>query len=178
VREEFCLCPDVPVVRTRTEVCVLRHAFEAFKSTNTARVAALALPSLRIVDYDPGTPPDIDALIAASAPACLLFPGGESVPPEEPPRTLVVLDGTWAQVRKMSHRHPGLLRLPRLSLSPGEGNVRRLRVSPRAGARSTLEAIADALELLEGPEVSRPLLALHDRMVERILAARGTPREG
>jgi DTW domain-containing protein YfiP len=156
---------------------VLRHAFESFKSTNTARIAALALPSLSIVEYDPGTPPDIEALLAASEPACLLFPGGEETPPEVLPRTLVVLDGTWTQVRKMAHRNPALLKLPKLSLAPGGGAVRRLRVAPREGARSTLEAIADALELLEGPEVSRPLHALHERMVDRVLAARGATRE-
>jgi DTW domain-containing protein len=157
-------------------VLVLRHGFESHKSTNTARIAALALPTLRVVEYDPGAPPDLDALIGEAAPAWLLYPasGGEPVIPEGAPRSLVVLDGTWTQTRKMSHKHPALLRLPRLSLPPGRVATRRLREAPSADARSTLEAIADALGALEGPQVSEPLHALHALMVERVLAARGT----
>ncbi len=162
---------------TRTDVLVFRHGFESWKSTNTSRIAALALPSLRIVEYDAGTPPEVDALVAGAAPAWLLYPGsGSSEGPEVPegtPRTLIVLDGTWTQTRKMAHRHPALLRLPRLSLPPGTAPVRRLREAPSADARSTLEAIADALQVLEGPQVSEPLHALHATMVERVLAARG-----
>ncbi len=175
MREQWCLCPDVPRIAARTEILVLRHGWESRKSTNTARIAALALPRLRVVEYDPGTPPDVEGLVADAAPAWLLYPGSgaEPVIPEGTPRTLVVLDGTWTQTRKMSHKHPALFRLPRLSLAPASSPVRRLREAPSADARSTLEAIADALEVLEGPEVSGPLHALHAIMVERILAARG-----
>ncbi|MGA9523852.1 MAG: tRNA-uridine aminocarboxypropyltransferase [Myxococcaceae bacterium] len=175
MKEQWCLCPDVPRVEAHTEVLVLRHGFESHKSTNTTRIAALALPSLRVVEYDPGAPPDVEALVADAAPAWLLYPGSgaEPVIPEGQPRTLVVLDGTWTQTRKMAHKHPALLRLPRLSLPPGTLPVRRLREAPSADARSTLEAIADALGVIEGPGVSAPLHALHATMVERVLAARG-----
>ncbi|MFY0579015.1 hypothetical protein ACN28S_36360 [Cystobacter fuscus] len=38
---------------------------------------------------------------------------------------------------------------------------------------STVEAIAGALSVLEGEEVARPLYALHELMIDRVLAARG-----
>ena len=55
-------------------------------------------------------------------------------------------------------------------LPPG---LRRLRESPDAFARSTLEAIADALAEIEGEAVGAPLRSIHSLMVERVLKARG-----
>ena len=49
----------------------------------------------------------------------------------------------------------------------------RLRTTSFEDGRSTLEAIADALGLLEGPEVAAPLHALHARYVEQTFRARG-----
>jgi hypothetical protein len=38
---------------------------------------------------------------------------------------------------------------------------------------STLEAIAGALAFLEGEAVARPLYALNERMIDRVLESRG-----
>jgi DTW domain-containing protein YfiP len=91
---------------------------------------------------------------------------------------LVVLDGTWRQTRKMLRRLPELSRFPRYSLATAvEAQTRdRLREPPRAGARSTLESIADALSALDSPECGQRLLELHGRFVERTRLARGQRR--
>ena len=68
---------------------------------------------------------------------------------------------------------PSLAALPRLSLPPKDVAVLRLRGSDAPENRSTLEAIADALALLEGPEVGAPLHAAQALMVERVYRARG-----
>jgi len=176
--EPHCICAEIPKVEARTGVLVLRHALEERKSTNTARIARLALPDVKIVDYDAGRPPDVDALVEAHAPAWLLYPGREGQVPEGRPSHIVVLDGTWVQARKMLHKHPSLLRLPRLSLATPPAEMRRLRSTPIAGARSTLEAIADALRVVEGDAIADPLHALHALYVERVLTARGMWRAG
>lgn len=187
--DRVCLCAELPTVVTRARIVVIRHVREVVKPSGTARIAQLALPSLEIVDYrdergplpdwlrdDPLTPPDVlppdlvgDRLRTLDG-AALLFPTGRTS--EEPPRTLVVLDGTWRQARQMYRRIPGCAALPTVSLSGGS-DVRRLRSSRAPGERSTLEAIADALAILEGEEVAAPLRALHDRFVLQSLKARG-----
>ena len=73
----------------------------------------------------------------------------------------------------MYQRLPALWALPQLSLPPKAERVLRLREAPSQVGRSTLEAIADALEILEGELVSAPLHALHRLYVERVLRARG-----
>jgi DTW domain-containing protein YfiP len=88
-------------------------------------------------------------------------------------KRLIVLDGTWRQTRRMMKKLPSLDGVPKWKLPDKVASPLRLRESPDAFARSTLEAIADALATLEGEAVGAPLRALHALMVERVLRARG-----
>jgi tRNA-uridine aminocarboxypropyltransferase len=158
-----CLCASLPRVRTRTRFVILRHVAERAKASNTARLAGLALENVEIREHGAGEA----AAAELDAGSWLLYPEG---PPWEPargvPSQLVVLDGTWAQARRMRQRLPALRGLPILSLPPGHGRDRlRLRRPPRPGAMSTLEAIARAVALLEGEALARPLEELFDRAV-------------
>jgi DTW domain-containing protein YfiP len=160
-------------VDTRTEFLVVRHNKEANKSTNTARLAALALPRCRLVTY--GAPGErFDASELERPGTWLLFPDAAPPPPgTPPPARLVVLDGNWSQARRMHQRLPELRRLPGLALPPPPPESRRLRRSPHTYGMSTLEAIAGAIALLEGEHLARSLYALHERMIDRVLTSRG-----
>lgn len=174
VVEPYCICPELPAVSTRTELVVVRHLRESWKSTGTTRVAALALPALRCLEYGEDSQParaELDALDLSGA--ALLFPAEPSAPWDASVRRLILLDGTWRQTRRMFHRLPALASLPRLSLPPKARPVLRLRATSFEEGRSTLEAIADALELLEGEAIAAPLHRLHGLYVERVLRARG-----
>lgn len=176
VRLEHCVCALVPRVETHAELLVVRHEREAAKSTGTARIAGLALPRLSFVDFgdDPGEAERALAPRLAEGGCALVYPAEPMTPwPVEPPRALVFLDGTWRQTRKMLKKLPCLAAVPRLWLPAKEERVLRLRASNLEGGRSTLEAIADALRLVEGPETSAPLDALHAAYVERVFKARG-----
>lgn len=72
---------------------------------------------------------------------------------------IVVLDGTWAQAKTMWWRNPWLLKLKRLVLNPTQPSLYgRLRREPRRECLSTIEAIAEALDVLgEKKEVSEAL---------------------
>ncbi len=181
---DYCVCGLIGEPQPSSPaIVIVRHHWEAFKSTGTARLAGLALSNLRILDFVPENPAPTRAAIAALEGACLLYPGGtpaESVAP--PLRTLLLLDGTWRQTAKMLRRLPETARLPRVSLpappsGQGGGERDRLRESPRAGARSTLEAIADALSTLDSAELGARLLDLHARFVARTRRARGQLQE-
>ena len=174
---DYCLCDLVGVAReSRPQIVVVRHQWEAFKSTGTARLAALALSNLEMLDMAPENPEPIREKLRSLQDAWLVYPGHtESDGERSTPSTLVVLDGTWRQTRKMLRRLPELARFPRFSLSPDlSGDVRdRLRESPRPGARSTLESIAEALGELESPAAGQWLLDLHQQFVARTRHSRG-----
>jgi DTW domain-containing protein YfiP len=179
--EAFCLCAVIGEAQPcRPEILIVRHQWEAWKSTGTARLAGLALSSLRLVDMAAENPEPVRAELRQLPDAWLLYPGRESSARlATPPQTLVVLDGTWRQTRKMMRRLPELSLLPRFSLDTEPVGFRpRLREPPRAAARSTLESIADALGALDSPAVGERLLELHARFVQHTLAARGASNQG
>jgi DTW domain-containing protein YfiP len=170
-----CLCAELPTIPTRTQVLVVRHALESWKTTNTARFAQLAMPNLRILEYGGREPMDPAPILEPGT--WLVFPQTEAEQPTgAAPRQIVVLDGTWAQARRMMKRYPAFRGLPRLALPLPKQPWRNLRQAPFPGALSTLEAIGEALRPLEGDAVAEQLRALNDQLVTRVLAVRGRRR--
>jgi DTW domain-containing protein len=176
---DFCVCALIGAGHeSQPPILIVRHHWEAFKSTGTARLAGLALSNLRIIDMAAENPAPVRAALSELRDAWLLYPSGPSAsagPPTAAPKTLVVLDGTWRQTRKMLRRLPELARFPRYSLAADVSEVERdrLREPPRPGARSTLESIADALGQLDSPACGQRLLELHRAFVARTRYARG-----
>jgi DTW domain-containing protein YfiP len=91
---------------------------------------------------------------------------------------LIVPDGNWNQAQRMARRDPDARGALHVTLPAGEPSRYQLRRNPREGTLSTLEAIARALALLEGPGLEEPLLDLFDTFVTRSLSLRqtGKPR--
>lgn len=169
VLQPHCVCKALPKVDNRTEVVILRHETEAKKSTGTARIAELVLGRVRVLPHSV-KPEELEPLLLD---CWLLYPTGSERPAVTPPERLIVLDGTWVQSRHMLKKMPRLAELPWLSLPAKATAPRRLRSSPDHDARATLEAIADALELLEGHAIAGPVHHAHELFVQQTLRARG-----
>lgn len=182
----LCLCGDVAPIDTVHRLCLVIHAAEANKTTNSGLLAARSLTNSDVRTIGHSRPEDDDDLAAAlvDRPGCvLLFPADDARPIADVvaeasgPLTLVVPDGTWAQAQKMRRRVSGLQSLPCVSLPPGPPTAYHLRAEPKEGGLSTLEAIARAFCLLEGPQagpvVEVTLLSIFARFVERTLWMRG-----
>ena len=173
LREEFCICPLSPQVHSKTEVIFVRHVREAQKSTGTVRIASLALKNSRVIDFADDASLPNEAL-AALKDGYVLYPAEPQAPwPETSVSRLVVIDGTWRQTRKMFKKLPAIHQWPRLALTGTPVVKLRLRETSFESGRSTLEATADALQLLEGDAIAQPLHQLHDEYIERVFKARG-----
>lgn len=85
----------------------------------------------------------------------------KGLPLDQPLRLdgVVVLDGTWSQVKALWWRNPWLLKLQRLILQPPKrSRYGNLRKEPRHDSISTIEAIALVLqELGENPKIPESL---------------------
>ena len=164
-----CLCAEIPAVATRTRIVIVRHHLERHRSSNSGRLAHLALPNSEIIEHGGATGA---VALPPLAGAWLLFPEGEPMRtvPEPPPRQLVVLDATWSQARRMFRKLAALRGLPILRLPDAPMSAARLRESPAPGRVSTIEAIAGALRLLEGEAAAAPLEALFAIAVARAAA--------
>lgn len=170
-----CACSLLGPLAVRTRFVVLRHVREAEKSSNTARWAALLLPDCELRPW--GARPDVAWLQDVGQPGdWLLFPDDSppSCPqrPAVPPGRVVVLDGTWRQVRRMLRALPALQALPHLSVV---ARPRRfgLRASPSPSHLSTLEAMSSAVAVLESETLAEAMDVCHRELVTRALSARG-----
>ena len=175
--EAHCLCPLIPSLDSRTRVLVLQHPSEVNHALNTARLAALGLTNAELIVGEVFA--DLPALLNQPGyQARLLFPGEDAQTLQgygagDQPLLLVVPDGTWRKARKLLHLNPLLATLPRVSLAQGGVSRYRLRKAPGPGALSTVEAIAQALQVLEAPMSFEPLLKPFEALIEGQIAAMG-----
>jgi DTW domain-containing protein YfiP len=181
--ERFCVCAGLGPIPSRTRVVIVQHPREARLAICSAWLTRVALENAELhrgVRFD--AHPRLCEVARAPGTA-LLFPGEGAIPAGalagEPPRTLVVVDGTWLQAEKMLLANPALAALPRLTLAPGhESGYGALRREPAEGHLSTIEAVAHALGALE-LDTGRflPMVTAFRRMVElQLECSRGERR--
>lgn len=175
--QTHCLCPLILQLDSRTRVLLLQHPSEVNHALNTARLAALGLTNAELIVGEVFE--DLPGLLNQPGyQARLLFPAQDAQPlqaytPADQPLLLVVPDGTWRKARKMLHLNPLLAALPRVTLAEGAVSRYRLRKAPGPGALSTVEAIVQALQVLEAPTSFEPLLRPFEALIEGQIAAMG-----
>jgi DTW domain-containing protein len=136
------------------------------------------------------------AAVPAGTRAAFLFPHETASPLEswrggDAPVTLIVPDGTWSQAARARSRLGRALALPCVTL-PSDAVARqtrgaagaaghatgRLRTPTRPGRLATLEALALALGVLEGPPIEEALMRVFRIMTDRTLWTNGRlPRD-
>lgn len=170
---DFCYCRSVTPIETRTRVVLLQHPRESGVAIGTARMARLCLTNAELhVGVDWGDSPALAwACSDPTQPAVLLYPGAGARDlahdPPPGPVTLVVVDGTWSQARRVVARNPALAALPRYAFTPPTPSQYRIRSEPDAACVSTIEALMYVLGVLErDPARFRSLLDPFRAMVD------------
>jgi DTW domain-containing protein len=178
-----CYCRHLRPIETSTRVVLLQHPRERDIAIGTARMASLCLPNseLHVGVHWRGSPALERALSDATRPAALLYPGPGAIDvlrhPPSGPVTLVVVDGTWWQARKVLRANPELAALPRYAFTPPSPSEYRIRKEPAPSLVSTLEALVHVLGALEGdPLRFHALLAPFRAMVDAQLACEAAHR--
>src|SRR4051812_31282822 len=112
--ESVCYCRHLTSLATETRVVLLQHPRERDVAIGTARMASLCLPNseLHVGVHFRGSPELARALSDPARPAALLWPGPGAIDvvknPPSGPITLVVVDGTWWQAKKLVRENPEL----------------------------------------------------------------------
>jgi len=160
-------------------VLLLQHPSESTHALNTARLAALGLANAQLAVGEVFSEL-ADWLAMPDYRPVLLFPGeaamaladtGSAKDPR--PLLLVVPDATWRKARKLLYLNPALQALPRVTLSGGGVSRYRVRKAPAAEALSTIEAVVQALNELEGEGQFDALLRPFEALIEGQIRAMG-----
>ena len=184
-----CMCAQRPVMLTRAGICLLMAAIEPLKPSNTGWLIADMVTDTFAFGWA-RTAPDPALLTLLSDPqwqAYVVFPGEYAAPERvvttvQRPATpcaatsrrplFILLDGTWAEARKMFSRSPYLDSLPVLSPQPDRKSEYKLRRSRRDDHFCTSEVAAICLALAGEDLAGQTLAAYLDVFTHHYLQAR------
>jgi DTW domain-containing protein YfiP len=184
-----CLCALRPSVRARAGVCLLMADIEPLKPSNTGwLIADVVADTFAFGWARTETDPALLALLSDPQwQPYVVFPG-EYARPERVVHTLqlpdtsgaeadkrplfILLDGTWAEARKMFGRSPYLDPLPVLSLQPDQISRYTLRRSRRDDHFCTSEVAALCLDLAGEHLAAQTLAAYLDVFTHHYLQAK------
>ncbi len=193
----YCVCSMIPTLKSSHEILILQHPQEPDHALGSARLSALAIDSIQL-RVGLSWPNLAKALghpsmkkwgvlyLGTGAQGRKLSPGihmvnkkGEPLPPTLPMPKVegwVILDGSWSQAKTLWWRNAWLLKLQRAILIPKTKSMYgKLRKEPKQECLSTLEAVADTLELSGAmtPGDAEQLRGLFGKLLDR---ARSQPR--
>jgi DTW domain-containing protein YfiP len=173
-----CVCEHITPVHNRTEIVVLQHPRERGHAIGTARFVELGLARSRVVIA--GSEGGLRSALDLPADAAVLYPSPEAedlstLAPEQMPKTLLVIDGTWAHAHTVVRENPWIKTLRPVRFTPESESRYRIRREPRADYVSTLEAVVEALRIMEpGLQGLDGLLRAFDHMIDVQIAYRET----
>jgi len=179
---DLCACDVLVPLAVATELVVVAHRYEVRKPTSTGRLAVLCLQGARLCLRGRHGQPDDPVTCGAGREPILLYPCPGAVPLDAwqaarpaaaPPVTLIVPDGTWRQAKRVRRRVPGLSGITAVTLPDALATGHRLRQPDAPHRLATLEAVALAFGILEGPTAERHLRRAFRTVVERTLWSNG-----
>jgi DTW domain-containing protein YfiP len=181
LHQQLCICHLIPKLDLKTRLCLVIHAKELKRTTNTGRLALQALKNseMRVRGEGIGAL-DLSPLLTSSYRTLLFYPSEDAVDltPEflatDPrPVQLIVPDGNWRQASKVHYRHKELADIPRVMISKPNLSAHHLRAETTPEGMATLQAIAEAMGVLEDAEVKEKLMALYNAKLTATLVGRG-----
>ena len=180
-----CVCEFIPSLDLKTRVTLIVHAKELKRTTNTGALALKGLVnSQMLVRGRDHSPLDLSPELSDGYRTLLFYPSEDAVELDHEyvsrsprPIQLLVPDGNWRQASKVHYRHPELKEIPRVMISTPNPELNFLRAENTEHGMATLQAIALALGIIEGPKIQSELMRLYDKKLAGTLSGRGIKQQ-
>ncbi len=182
--QNLCYCNRMPSVPTATRVVILQHPHERTHPFGTARLARMCMPSASVHVPSPGYTGTLAKEVEVPEDAAVLFPHADAddlaeVPQAEWPSTLIAIDGTWSHAKRLYRENTWLHTRRHVRLQPTAPSNYRIRKEPKPEYISTIEAIVEALRIIEpGNQRLDELLQAFDLMIDQQIAHRSSRVSG
>lgn len=174
-----CVCKAIVKVVLPFRVVILQHEKESKHAKNTARLAKLISPEIEIVVLTKGY--EINELVSSikMTNAVLLYPNETSTSLESfniksvqsrsntgylyNEITLILIDASWRQAYGIWQQHTWLKDLPHCHFGEVPEKQYEIRKSKKSHQLSTIEALAESIEILCGIS-GKPYISLLNHM--------------
>lgn len=181
LHKDFCLCNLIPTLNLKTKISLIVHAKELKRTTNTGRLALKALTNSEMkIRGEIKKSLDLTQLLSPSYHTFLFYPSDNAIELNSDliknihlPIQLIVPDGNWRQASKVHYRHSELKNIPRVKIGSANNSSLHMRAEHTKEGMATLQAIAEALGIIEGPHIKDLLMQLYTTKLKRTLKARG-----
>lgn len=182
LHRDLCICAQIPSLNLKTRICLVVHKKELKRTTNTGRLAVKCLVNceMRVRGDENQERLDLTSSLNPAYQSLLLSPVESAVELNadllkgiQLPIQLIIPDGNWRQASKVNTRHPELKDLLRVKISSPNSAENHLRTEHLPEGMSTLEAIAAAIQIIEGVEAARPLFGIYQLKLRQTLIGRG-----
>lgn len=169
--QKNCLCDTITPQQATSRFCLIMFGAEPLKPSNTGRLIADILPDTQAFLWS-RTEIDPALLAAINDPErqpYVVFPASyadpqrpvcSELPANAKPPLFIMLDGTWAEARKMFRKSPYLNSFPVFSLNVAAASDYQLREASRTEQHCTAE-VAAALLLQAGDAAAAQGLSQH-----------------
>lgn len=181
VNNHFCVCEFIKPFKIETNVSLVVHVRELKLTSNTAQFAKKMLPDNAEIVIRGRVNEKFDPSFTLNRPGqnLFLYPHEDALELDDDfkvkhpgPYNLIIPDGNWQQARKVRQREEGFRDLLTVKLPPGIHSEYGLRKTQYPEWVSTYEAMAHALGVLDGPEVTEKLMSFFRLWVKRTEQAR------
>ena len=181
LNRQLCICHLFPYLELKTRVCLVIHAKELKRTTNTGRLALKSLANSEMrIRGDSKEALDLSDILTPNYRTLLFYPSDEAIELDKVfveqdvrPIQLIVPDGNWRQASKVHYRHHELKDIPRVMIKAPNTSKFHMRAENTLEGMATLQAIAEALGVIEGDEVRKALMDLYNAKLEKTLQGRG-----
>lgn len=181
VNPERCICSAIPSLSYKTRLCLVVHAKELKRTTNTGRLAVKALQNSEMRIRGEGREAlDLSDLLVSEYRTVLFYPSDDAVgltkefvEQDSRPIQLIVPDGNWRQASKVHYRHHELRDIPRVMIKAANTAKYHLRAETTEEGMATLQAIAEAFGVIEGAAAREALMKVYTAKLNATLIGRG-----
>ena len=179
----LCWCAGIQAFEIEPMIALLVHPKEFQRTVGTARVVKLSIQNCRTwtgygSDFDANS--EITSLVEDPAYfPIVLYPGPTSLNlsdathqeiseaiPKDRKLVIFVIDGTWANAKRMIRLSKLLSGLPKISFNIQKTSQYQFRKQPKSYCLSTVEAVCELIENLEAKNLCqvRPARAHHQML--------------
>jgi len=172
-----CVCSLVPAFEAHSNILILQHPNERKKYYSTVKILLSSVKNTKLVRGIYFDQEHLETILAKQN-VYLLFPSPQAQDCEnvilDSNTTVIAIDGTWSEAKKIIIRNPILETFHHISFSKPILSNYRIRKQPKQNYLSTLESVAHLLKLnaskaklLEQCNYYDTLLQGFDKMVDQ-----------